>query len=166
MELLGVRVELPANAPIVLLRESVDDRRVLPIYIGTAKAAALAYAHEHVEVPRPMTHDLLRNILEEIGAEPKRIVVTELREHTFYAEIELVVGKTTHRVSSRPSDAIALAARTGTPIFAEERVLAEGRSRPRPPRASLRSSSTSSGSSSSTSAPKTSDSDFGYLYQA
>ena len=72
-----------------------------------------------------MTHDLLRNILEEIGAEPKRIVVTELREHTFYAEIELVVGKTTHRVSSRPSDAIALAARTGTPIFAEERVLAE-----------------------------------------
>ena len=125
MELLGVRVELPANAPIVLLRESVGDRRVLPIYIGTAEAAAIAYALEHVEVPRPMTHDLLRNILEELGAEPKRIVVTELREHTFYAEIELVVGKTTHRVSSRPSDAIALAARTGTPIFAEERVLAE-----------------------------------------
>ena len=125
MELLGVRVELPANAPIVLLRESVGDRRVLPIYIGTAEAAAIAYALENVEVPRPMTHDLLRNILEEIGAEPKRIVVTELREHTFYAEIELVVGTTTHRVSSRPSDAIALAARTGTPIFAEEQVLAE-----------------------------------------
>ena len=70
MELLGVRVELPANAPIVLLRESVGDRRVLPIYIGTAEAAAIAYALENVEVPRPMTHDLLRNILEEIGAEP------------------------------------------------------------------------------------------------
>jgi bifunctional DNase/RNase len=71
-----------------------------------------------------MTHDLLRDILEELGAEPRRIVVTELREHTFYAEIELVIGKATHRVSSRPSDAIALAARTGTPIYAEEQVLA------------------------------------------
>jgi uncharacterized protein len=125
MELLGIRVELPANAPIVLLRESEGDHRVLPIYIGNAEAAAIAYALEKVQVARPLTHDLLRNILEELGAEPRRIVVTELRDHTFYAEIELVVGKTTHRVSSRPSDAIALAARTGTPIFAEERVLAE-----------------------------------------
>jgi bifunctional DNase/RNase len=124
MELLGVRVELPANAPIVLLREATGDHRVLPIYIGTNEAAAIAYALENVPVPRPMTHDLLRDILEELGAEPRRIVVTELREHTFYAEIELVLGKATHRVSSRPSDAIALAARTGTPIYAEEQVLA------------------------------------------
>ena len=124
MELLGVRVELPANAPIVLLREATGDHRVLPIYIGTNEAAAIAYALENVPVPRPMTHDLLRDILEELGAEPRRIVVTELREHTFYAEIELVIGKATHRVSSRPSDAIALAARTGTPIYAEEQVLA------------------------------------------
>jgi hypothetical protein len=124
MELLGVRVELPANAPIVLLREATGDHRVLPIYIGTNEAAAIAYALENVPVPRPMTHDLLRDILEELGAEPRRIVVTELREHTFYAEIELVIGKATHRVSSRPSDAIALAARTGTPIYVEEQVLA------------------------------------------
>lgn len=124
MELLGVRVELPANAPIVLLREATGDHRVLPIYIGTNEAAAIAYALENVPVPRPMTHDLFRDILEELGAEPRRIVVTELREHTFYAEIELVIGKATHRVSSRPSDAIALAARTGTPIYAEEQVLA------------------------------------------
>ena len=124
MELLGVRVELPANAPIVLLREATGDHRVLPIYIGTNEAAAIEYALENVPVPRPMTHDLLRDILEELGAEPRRIVVTELREHTFYAEIELVIGKATHRVSSRPSDAIALAARTGTPIYAEEQVLA------------------------------------------
>ncbi len=124
MELLGVRVELPANAPIVLLREATGDHRVLPIYIGTNEAAAIAYALENVPVPRPMTHDLLRDIIEELGAEPRRIVVTELREHTFYAEIELVLGKATHRVSSRPSDAIALAARTGTPIYAEEQVLA------------------------------------------
>jgi bifunctional DNase/RNase len=124
MELLGVHVELPANAPIVLLREATGDHRVLPIYIGTNEAAAIAYALENVPVPRPMTHDLLRDILEELGAEPRRVVVTELREHTFYAEIELVIGKATHRVSSRPSDAIALAARTGTPIYAEEQVLA------------------------------------------
>ena len=123
MELLGVRVELPANAPIVLLREATGDHRVLPIYIGQNEAAAIAYALENVPVARPMTHDLLRDILEELGAQPRRIVVTELREHTFYAEIELVIGKATHRVSSRPSDAIALAARTGTPIFAEEQVL-------------------------------------------
>jgi uncharacterized protein len=125
MELVGIRVELPANAPIVMLREAEGDHRVLPIYIGNAEAMAIASALENVQVTRPMTHDLLRNILEELGAEPRSIVVTELKEHTFYAEIELVVGKTTHRVSSRPSDAIALAARTGTPIFADERVLAE-----------------------------------------
>ena len=76
-------------------------------------------------MPRPITHDLLRNVLDELGAEARRVVVTELRDHTFYAEIELVVGKATHRVSSRPSDAIALAVRTGTPIFAEEQVLDE-----------------------------------------
>ncbi len=125
MELLGVRVELPANAPIVLLRESSGTRRVLPIYIGSSEATAIAYALEGVPVARPMTHDLLRNILDELGAEPRRIEVTELRDHTFYAEIELVIGKATHRVSSRPSDAIALAARTGTPIFAAEQVLDE-----------------------------------------
>jgi bifunctional DNase/RNase len=125
MELVGVRLELPANAPIVLLRESSGARRVLPIYIGGPEAAAIAYALENVQVPRPLTHDLLRNVLDELGAQARRVVVTELRDHTFYAEIELVVGKSTHRVSSRPSDAIALAVRTGTPIFAEEQVLDE-----------------------------------------
>ena len=125
MELVGVRLELPANAPIVLLRESSGARRVLPIYIGGPEAAAIAYALENVQVPRPLTHDLLRNVLDELGAQARRVVVTELRDHTFSAEIELVVGKSTHRVSSRPSDAIALAVRTGTPIFAEEQVLDE-----------------------------------------
>jgi bifunctional DNase/RNase len=125
MELVGVRLELPANAPIVLLRESTGARRVLPIYIGNPEAAAIASAIENIQPPRPLTHDLLRNVLDELGAQARRVVVTELRDHTFYAEIELVVGKTTHRVSSRPSDAIALALRTGTPIFAEEEVLDE-----------------------------------------
>jgi len=125
MELVGVRLELPANTPIVLLREAAGGRRVLPIYIGGPEAAAIAYALEKVPTPRPLTHDLLRNVLQELGADVRRIVVTELRDHTFFAEIELVLGDTTHRVSSRPSDAIALAVRAGTPIFAEESVLDE-----------------------------------------
>ena len=124
MSIKGLMVDPVTNTPIVILRDK-DGQKVLPIWVGIFEANAIALQIENISTPRPMTHDLLRNILEEIGAEPKRIVVTELREHTFYAEIELVVGKTTHRVSSRPSDAIALAARTGTPIFAEEQVLAE-----------------------------------------
>lgn len=122
---MGVRVEVPANAPIVLLRESEGERRVLPIYIGGAEATAIAFALEGVATPRPLTHDLLKNVLEELGASVERIVVTELRDHTFFAELLLRVGDAEHRVSSRPSDAIALAVRTGTPIFAEEAVLDE-----------------------------------------
>ena len=80
MELVGVRLELPANAPIVLLRESSGARRVLPIYIGGPEAAAIAYALENVQVPRPLTHDLLRNVLDELGAQARRVVVTELRD--------------------------------------------------------------------------------------
>lgn len=125
MELVGVRLELPANNPIVLLRETVGARRLLPIYIGGPEAAAIAYALERVEVPRPLTHDLLKNLLEELGATVRTIAVTDLRDHTFYAEIEVVLAGATHRISSRPSDAIALAVRTGTKIFAAEAVLDE-----------------------------------------
>jgi bifunctional DNase/RNase len=123
MELVGVRVELPANTPIVLLKETTGARRVLPIYIGEPEATAIAYAVRRISLPRPLTHDLLRDVLVELGAEVRRIVVTELREHTFFAELELVLNGAVHRVSSRPSDAIALAVRAGTPIFAEEEVL-------------------------------------------
>ncbi len=125
MELLGVRLELPANTPIVLLKEQTGRHRVLPIYIGGPEAAAIAYALEGVETARPLTHDLLKNVLEELGVSLVRIVVTELREHTFFAELHLdQAGKATV-VSSRPSDAIALAVRTGSPIFAAEVVLDE-----------------------------------------
>jgi bifunctional DNase/RNase len=125
MELVGVRVELPTNVPIVLLRETEGDRRVLPIFIGSPEATAIAFALERVETPRPMTHDLLKNLLEELDVSVERVVVTELRDSTFYAEIHLRRNGQSHTVSSRPSDAIALAARTGTPIFADESVLAE-----------------------------------------
>jgi uncharacterized protein len=123
MELLGVRLELPANAPVVLLRETTGSRRVLQIYIGPEEAKAIALALEGVLTPRPMTHDLMRDLLEEVGAAVQRIVVTELRESTFYAEVELRAGGSTHRVSSRPSDAIALAVRTSATIWASEDVL-------------------------------------------
>ena len=125
MELVGVRVELPTNAPIVLLREIDGDHRTLPIFIGGPEATAIAFALEGVETPRPMTHDLLKNILEQLGWQLERVVVTELRESTFYAELHLTSGDKTHVVSSRPSDAIALAARMGTTIFADESVLEE-----------------------------------------
>lgn len=125
MELVGVRLELPGNSPIVMLREKTDAGRVLPIYIGGPEAAAIAYALEGVRTPRPLTHDLVKNLLDELSVSLARVVVTELREHTFYAELELVLGGATHRLSSRPSDALALAVRTGTPIFCAEAVLDE-----------------------------------------
>ena len=124
MELLGVRLELPANAPVVLLREQ-GGGRVLPIYIGQEEAKAIALALEGVATPRPMTHDLMRDLLAALGASVQRIVLTELRDSTFYAEVELALNGTIHRVSSRPSDAIALAVRVDAAIFATEGVLDE-----------------------------------------
>jgi bifunctional DNase/RNase len=124
MELTGVRVELPTNQPIVLLRERGGER-YLPIWIGAAEAAAIALSLQGVVTPRPMTHDLLKNILEDLTVEVQRIVVTELRDSTFYATIALQRGSDGFEVSSRPSDAIALAVRMAVPIFAEEGVLDE-----------------------------------------
>ena len=125
MELIGVRVELPTNAPIVLLRETDGGHRTLPIFIGGPEATAIAFALEGVDTPRPMTHDLLKNVLDQLGWSLERVVITELRESTFFAELHLSANGQTQVVSSRPSDAIALAVRTGTVIFADESVLDE-----------------------------------------
>jgi len=125
MDLVGVRVELPSNTPIALLRERTGARRVLPIFIGGPEATAIAFALEEVVTPRPMTHDLMRDLLDDLGVSIESIVVTALRDRTFYAEIELHASDGVHRVSSRPSDAIALAVRVGTPIYAAEEVLDE-----------------------------------------
>jgi hypothetical protein len=123
MELVGVRVEMPTNAPMVLLRERGGEGRTVPIYIGAPEATAIALALDGVDTPRPMTHDLLRDILEELAVDVERVVVTDLHDKTFFAEIHLRRDGEAHVVSSRPSDAIALAARTGTPIFAAASVV-------------------------------------------
>lgn len=125
MELVAVRIELPGNTPVVLLRELAEQRRILPIFIGQPEATAIAFALDGVVTPRPMTHDLMKDLLDELGATVERIVITELSEGTFFAEIHVSVGGVGHRVSSRPSDAIALALRVRCPIFAEEAVLSE-----------------------------------------
>ena len=124
MQLEGVRVELPTNQPIVLLRER-DGERYLPIWIGASEAAAIALSLQGVQTPRPMTHDLMKNILEDLSVAVEKIVVTELRDSTFYATIELQRNGDRYEVSSRPSDAIALAVRLAVPIFANEDVLDE-----------------------------------------
>jgi bifunctional DNase/RNase len=125
MELVGVQVQLPSNSPIMMLRETGGRRRVLPIFIGSPEATAIAFALDGVETQRPMTHDLMKNLLDELGAAVERIVVTDLSDMTFYAEIHLRTAAGTKRVSSRPSDAIALAVRVGAPIFAAEEVVDE-----------------------------------------
>jgi hypothetical protein len=124
LNLVGVRVELPSNQPIVLLKER-EGERYLPIWIGAMEATAIAFALQGIVTARPMTHDLLRNILEEVGARVDRIVITELKEGTFYAVIHMSLNGSSYEVSSRPSDAIALAVRVNTPIFANEEVLSE-----------------------------------------
>ena len=124
MTLAGVRVELPTNSPIVLLREA-DGERYLPIWIGNTEAQAIAMAQQGLVTPRPLTHDLLKNILEEVAVQVHSIVITELRDGTFYATINMRRNGASYEVSSRPSDAIALAVRLGCKILANEEVLAE-----------------------------------------
>jgi hypothetical protein len=123
MELVGVRLEVPSSSPIALLREKGPGRRVLPIFIGAPEATAIAFALEEVATPRPMTHDLLRNVLDDLGVSLERVTVTELRDGVFYAELLLHGHDGVHNVSSRPSDALALAARTGSPIYATDQIL-------------------------------------------
>ncbi|GAB4003459.1 bifunctional nuclease family protein [Glycomyces albus] len=121
MTVVGVRVELPTNQPVVLLKES-DGNRYLPIWIGTVEAAAIAYQQQEVQLSRPLTHDLMRDVLQALDVTLTSVEITELRDTIYYAEL-LLDGET--RVSSRSSDAIALALRTETPIWCAEEVLDE-----------------------------------------
>lgn len=124
VELVGVRIELPTNTPIVLLRET-GATRYLPIFIGASEATAIALALEGVEPQRPMTHDLLREVIDALGATVDRVQVTALRDGIYFADLVLRRDTDELRVSSRPSDAIALAARTDAPISVAAAVLDE-----------------------------------------
>lgn len=124
VELVGVRIELPTNTPIALLRE-IGGTRFLPIWIGTNEATAIALAIEGVEPSRPMTHDLLAEITLALGARIDRVVVTELRDGIYYADLVVVRDGNEITISARPSDSIALAARTGAPISVLPAVLDE-----------------------------------------
>ncbi len=125
LELVAVRVELPSNTPVVVLREIAGRQRQLSIFIGNPEATAIAFALEGVDTPRPLTHDQFSDVLDELGVSLERVVITELRDTTYFANLHLKSSSGVVQVSSRPSDAIALAVRTGCPIFAEEDVLDE-----------------------------------------
>ncbi|MEI7888431.1 MAG: bifunctional nuclease family protein [Actinomycetes bacterium] len=123
LELVAVRVELPSNTPVVVLRELQGRRRQLSIFIGGPEATAIAFAMEGVETPRPLTHDLFCDVMDGLGAQLERVVITELRETTYYADLEVSSSLGLQHISARPSDAVALAVRVGCPIFSSEEVL-------------------------------------------
>ena len=127
MTIKGLMVDPITNMPIIILRDQ-EGQRVLPIWVGVFEANAIALQIENVQTPRPMTHDLLKNIIDDLSAQVERIVVTELKENTFYALIHLRTNGHSIEVDARPSDAIALALRTRSPIFVEEAVIQNARS--------------------------------------
>jgi uncharacterized protein len=115
-----------ANMPVVILRDDAETN-LLPIWVGLFEANAIALQMEGVTTPRPMTHDLLKNVIEKIQGDVVRVVINALEENTFYAQIHLRVADREVLVDSRPSDAIALALRTNAPVFVEEEVLEKSR---------------------------------------
>jgi bifunctional DNase/RNase len=121
VEVMGVRVEMPSNQPIVLLKE-LDGVRYLPIWLGAAEATAIAFAQQEVLPPRPLTHDLFKNVLDALKVNLQTVYLTELKDGVFYAQLNFGEGES---ISARPSDAIALALRTGSPILASEELLEE-----------------------------------------
>jgi uncharacterized protein len=121
LSVVGVRVELPSNQPIVLLKE-VDGDRYLPIWIGAVEATAIAYEQQGVKPPRPLTHDLLRDILTALNAPLRAVEIMELKDNVYFADLLLGDGV---RVSARPSDSIALALRVGAPIRCAEQILTD-----------------------------------------
>ena len=149
MEVIGVRVEMPSNSPIVLLKEAQGDR-YLPIWIGAVEATAIAFAQQGMVSLRPLTHDLFKDVLEVLNVQLRTVNITALRDGIFYADLVFSNGA---EVSARPSDSIALALRTGAQIFASEEILDEaGVAIPD----EQETRSRSSGSSSTRSRPRTS----------
>jgi len=122
----GLMMDPITNSPIVILQD-VEKNTLLPIWVGIFEANAIALQIERIDTPRPMTHDLLKNVLLHFDAEVEKIVVTQLKDNTFYAVIHLLREGRTLLIDSRPSDAIALALRTDAPIFVTEEVIQNSR---------------------------------------
>ena len=127
MTIKGLMVDPVTNMPIVILRDK-EGQKVLPIWVGVFEANAIALQIENIQTPRPMTHDLLRNVIQDLQAVVEKIVVCDLKENTFYALIHLVTPGGPVAIDARPSDAIALALRTRAPILVEERVIDNAKS--------------------------------------
>jgi len=127
MMIAGIALDPVTKMPIIILKDSNGDN-ALPIWIGIAEASAIATQLEKIDLARPMTHDLIRNILQSLAIQVERIEVTELKDNTFYANIHLKVGDDILPIDSRPSDAIALALRTESPIFVNEEVIRKAKS--------------------------------------
>jgi len=127
MTIKGLMIDPITNMPIIVLRDE-EGQRVLPIWVGVFEANAIALQMENVQTPRPMTHDLLKNVIDDLRGHVERIVVCELKENTFYATIYIRVDGRIQTVDARPSDAIALALRTRSKIFVEHTVIENARS--------------------------------------
>lgn len=122
MSIKGLMLDPVSNSPIVVLKDS-DEKFFLPIWVGIFEANAIALQLENVTTPRPMTHDLLRNMIAELDGRVTRVVINDLRDSTFFAQIRVMTGQRTLELDARPSDAIALALRTAAPIFVAQTVL-------------------------------------------
>ena len=118
----GLMLDPVSNSPIVVLKDD-DEKFFLPIWVGIFEANAIALQLENVTTPRPMTHDLLRNLISEMNGRVTRVVISDLRDSTFFAQIRVISGGRTLELDARPSDAIALALRTEAPIFVAQEVL-------------------------------------------
>ncbi len=127
MKVEGLTLDPLTNMPIIILKDSTGTK-ALPIWVGYFEANAIALEIEKITTPRPMTHDLIRNLIQSMKAEIHHILVNELKDNTFYAVISLVQGGHTLSIDSRPSDAIALALRTKAPIYVEEKVIEAAKS--------------------------------------
>jgi uncharacterized protein len=122
MSIKGLMLDPVSNSPIVVLKDE-EEKFFLPIWVGIFEANAIALQLENVTTPRPMTHDLLRNMISELDARVTRVVINDLRDSTFFAQIRVITGGRTMEIDARPSDAIALALRTEAPIFVAQSVL-------------------------------------------
>ncbi len=131
MRIAHLGLDRASHSPVVILRE-VDGERVLPILIGTPEATAIAMELQGHRPPRPLTHDLLKQVLRGLGGELSRVLITELRDSTYHAALMIRRGEQVFRVDARPSDSLALALRTGAPVFINESLLREGTDLPDP----------------------------------